>query len=38
MEDIEKYKKDPRTAYLAGEYERLLKEEGRVLDMAKMKR
>ena len=35
MEDIEKYKKDPRTAYLAGEYERLLKEEGRVLDMAK---
>ena len=35
MDDIEKYKKDPRTAYLAGEYERLLKEEGRVLDMAK---
>jgi peptide chain release factor 1 len=35
MEDIEKYKKDPRTAYLAGEYERLLEEEGRVLDMAK---
>jgi peptide chain release factor 1 len=35
MEDIEKYKNDPRTAYLAGEYERLLKEEGRVLEMAK---
>lgn len=35
MFDIEKYKSDPRTAYLAGEYERLLKEEERVLDMAK---
>lgn len=35
MVDIEKYKKDPKTAYLAGEYERLLKEEERVLEMAK---
>jgi peptide chain release factor 1 len=35
MQDLEKYKKDPRTAYLAGEYERLLKEEERVLEMAK---
>lgn len=35
MQDINKYKQDPKTAYLAGEYERLLKEEERVLDMAK---
>lgn len=35
MEDLQKHKNDPRTAYLAGEYERLLKEEERVLDMAK---
>ena len=35
MFDIEKYKNDPRTAYLAGEYERLSKEEERVLEMAK---
>ncbi|MFQ5661786.1 MAG: PCRF domain-containing protein [Candidatus Paceibacteria bacterium] len=35
MIDKEKYKKDPKTAYLAGEYERLLKEEERVLEMAK---
>lgn len=35
MEDIEKYKKDTKTAYLALEYERLAKEEGRVLEMAK---
>ena len=35
MEDLQKHKNDPRTAYLAGEYERLLKEEERVLEMAK---
>lgn len=35
MEDIEKYKKDTKTAYLALEYERLAKEEERVLEMAK---
>jgi peptide chain release factor 1 len=35
MQDLEKYKNNPRTAYLAGEYERLLKEEERVLEMAK---
>lgn len=35
MKDIEKYKKDPKTAYLAGEYERLLKEEERVFRMTK---
>lgn len=35
MENIEKYKQDPKTAYLAGEFQRLLKEEERVLDMAK---
>ena len=35
MQDIEKYKNDPRTAHLAGEYERLSKEEERVLDMAR---
>lgn len=35
MEDIEKYKKDSKTAYLVDEYERLSKEEGRVLEVAK---
>lgn len=35
MIDIDKYKNDPKTAYLAGEYIRLLKEEERVLDMIK---
>ncbi len=35
MEDIEKYKQDQKTAYLAGEYERLSKDEERVLEMAK---
>lgn len=35
MVDIDKYKNNPKTTYLAGEYERLLKEEERVLDMMK---
>lgn len=35
MIDIDKYKNNPKTAYLAEEYDQLLKEEERVLDMTK---
>lgn len=34
MENIEKYKKNKKTAFLAEEYERLLKEESSVLEMS----
>jgi len=33
MENLEELKKNPKTSYLAGEYERLLKEEKEVLDL-----
>lgn len=35
MENIEKYKNNKKTAFLAGEYERLLKEEAGILEMSK---
>lgn len=34
MENIEKYKKNKKTAFLADEYERLLKEESSILEMS----
>lgn len=34
MENIEKYKKNKKTAFLAGEYERLSKEESGILEMS----
>lgn len=35
MENIDKYKNNKKTAFLAGEYERLLKEEAGILEMSK---